>query len=188
MALKHDQLPDDIEQLKRLLLERDVEVLAARLMIEKLKLQIARYRRLQFGRKSERHDAHVAQLELIVEELETSLAVTTSVPATSAAAAGTPDTSPRTPPVRRPPPAHLPRENVVHAAACNCPDCGGELKRIGEDVSEQLEFIPEHFKVIRHVRPKCQCQSETPHLCQMKFPHPLTMEVASAGAKRGCCR
>jgi len=157
MALKHDQLPDDIEQLKRLLLERDAEVLAARLMIEKLKLQIARYRRLQFGRKSERHDAHVAQLELIVEELETSLAATTSVPATSTAATGTADTSPRTPPVRRPPPAHLPRENVVHAAACSCPDCGGELKRIGEDVSEQLEFIPEHFKVIRHVRPKFAC-------------------------------
>jgi len=157
MALKHDQLPDDIEQLKRLLLERDAEVLAARLMIEKLKLQIARYRRLQFGRKSERHDAHVAQLELIVEELETSLAATTSVPGESASATGTPDTSPRTPPVRRPPPAHLPRENVVHAAACSCPECGGELKRIGEDVSEQLEFIPEHFKVIRHVRPKFAC-------------------------------
>ena len=157
MALKHDQLPDDIEQLKRLLRERDAEVLVARLMIEKLKLQIARYRRLQFGRKSERHDAHVAQLELLVEELETSLAATTGVSAQSTSATGTPDTSPRTPPVRRPPPAHLPRENVVHAAACSCPDCGGELKRIGEDVSEQLEFIPEHFKVIRHVRPKFAC-------------------------------
>jgi transposase len=45
----------------------------------------------------------------------------------------------------------------VHAAACSCPDCGGPLKSIGEDVSEQLEFIPEHFKVIRHVRPKFAC-------------------------------
>lgn len=42
-------------------------------------------------------------------------------------------------------------------ATCHCPDCGGVLKPIGEDVSEQLEFIPEHFKVIRHVRLKLAC-------------------------------
>ena len=148
-----EQLPDDIATLKRLLIERDAEVIAARLMIEKLKLEIARLRRIQFGRRSERHDTHVAQLELLVEELETRLA---GAPAADAPADKT-KTSPRTPTVRWPLPAHLPRENVVHAAACACPDCGGQLKRIGEDVSEQLEFIPEHFKVIRHVRPKFAC-------------------------------
>ncbi len=171
-----DQLPDDIETLKRWVIEQAArsaaldaevaqwraqveakrsEVIEARLMIEKLKLQIARLRRIQFGRKSERHDAHVAQLELIVEELETSLAA--SAPAAESSVVDTAKASPRMPPVRHPPPAHLPRENVVHAAACTCPDCGGELKKIGEDVAEQLEFIPEHFKVIRHVRPKFAC-------------------------------
>ena len=38
-----------------------------------------------------------------------------------------------------------------------CPDCGGKLKRLGEDVSEILERVPEHFKVIRQVRPKLAC-------------------------------
>jgi transposase len=165
MALALDQLPDDVATLKRLLLERDaevvqrlaelevqrVEVLSAQLLIEKLKLQIARLRRIQFGRRSEQHDARVVQLELIVEELETSLA------ASPTAAATAPASTPRTLPVRRPLPATLPRETVVHAAACTCPDCGGALKQIGEDVAEQLEFIPEHFKVIRHVRPKFAC-------------------------------
>jgi transposase len=127
------------------------EVIAARLMIEKLKLQIARLRRIQFGRKSERHDAQVAQLELLVEALETALA--TDAPA---AAAPAPAEIPNRP-VRRALPEHLPRESVTHAAACMCPACGGSLKRIGEDVSEQLEFMPEHFKVIRHVRPKFAC-------------------------------
>jgi transposase len=164
MALTLDQLPDDVATLKRLLLERDAEVaqrvselsaqrdemLAARLLIEKLKLQIARLRRLQFGRRSEQHDARVMQLELIVEELETGLAISA---ATAAAAAS----SPKATPVRRPLPPMLPRETVVHAAACTCPQCGGALKAIGEDVAEQLEFIPEHFKVIRHVRPKFAC-------------------------------
>lgn len=169
-----EQLPDDIETLKRWVIEQQArnaaldaevaqwrtqveakraEIIAARLMIEKLKLQIARLRRIQFGRRSERHDERVAQLELLVEELETSLA---GAPAADAPVVEA-KTSPATTPVRRPPPAHLPREQVVHAAACACPDCGGQLKKIGEDVSEQLEFIPEHFKVIRHVRPKFAC-------------------------------
>jgi transposase len=163
MALSLDQLPDDIATLKRLLLERDAEVrerqaelasqraevVAARLLIEKLKLQIARLRRIQFGRRSEQHDARVLQLELIVEELETGLAAS-ATPAERSS-------SPRTPSLRQPLPPRLPRETVVHTPACTCPDCGGALKQIGEDVAEQLEFIPEHFKVIRHVRPKFTC-------------------------------
>jgi transposase len=163
MALAIEQLPDDVATLKRLLVERDAEVarrlteletqraemLVARLLIEKLKLQIARLRRIQFGRRSEQHDARVEQLELIVEELETGLAASPVASETSP--------SPRTQPVRQPLPPTLPRETVVHASACTCPDCGGALKQIGEDVAEQLEFIPEHFKVIRHVRPKFAC-------------------------------
>lgn len=35
-----------------------------------------------------------------------------------------------------------------------CPDCSAALKFLGEDVSETLEYVPEHFKVIRQVRPK----------------------------------
>src|SRR5215470_9310656 len=137
-----DQLPDDVEQLKQLVIalgaqlaeqeqqaaekqaelaaERN-EVIAARLLIEKLKLQIARYRRLQYGRKSERHDAHVAQLELIVEELESSLAASAEQPSGSAPAGDT--ASARSKPARRPLPDHLPRETQEHAAACACPEC-----------------------------------------------------------------
>jgi transposase len=36
-------------------------------------------------------------------------------------------------------------------AVDNCPDCGGTLKKLGEDVSEVLEYIPASFVVIRHV-------------------------------------
>ena len=55
-------------------------------------------------------------------------------------------------------PEHLRREDVTHTPehAC-CPDCGGSLKQFGQDVSEQLEYVPESFKVIRHVRPKFAC-------------------------------
>lgn len=53
---------------------------------------------------------------------------------------------------------HLPREERIHAPAEEaCPSCGGALKHRGEDVSEQLEYVPARFKVIRHVRPKLAC-------------------------------
>jgi transposase len=193
MPMAIDQLPDDVELLKQLIVDLDArvverqaelaaernEVIAARLLIEKLKLQIARYRRLQYGRKSERHDAHVAQLELIVEELESSLAVG-GQPA-AAPVAHSDAASRRNKPARRPLPEHLPRETQVHAAACTCPDCGGELKRIGEDVAEQLEFIPEHFKVIRHVRPKFSC-GKCQNIVQAAAPsRPIDKGIAGPG-------
>jgi transposase len=53
----------------------------------------------------------------------------------------------------------LPREEQVHQPTCDCPQCGGELKVLGEDVSEVLEYVPSRFKVIRHVRPKLACAS-----------------------------
>ncbi len=115
------------------------------------------------------------RLELIVEELETSLA------ANPAPADTAPAPSPRTPPVRKPLPATLPRETLVHAPACTCPDCGGALKQIGEDVAEQLEFIPEHFKVIRHVRPKFAC-SKCSTIVQMAAPsRPIDKGLAGPG-------
>jgi transposase len=96
-------------------------------------------------------DRQHAESRLIVEEPETGLAASAVAGETA-----TPP-SPRTPPVRRPLPSTLPRETWVHAPACTCPDCVGALKQIGKDVVEQLEIVPEHFKVIRHVRPKFAC-------------------------------
>ena len=60
---------------------------------------------------------------------------------------------------RNPLPAHLPREIQLHTVSeSNCPHCGGEFRRFGEDVSEVLEYVPAHFKVIRHIRPKLSCR------------------------------
>ena len=59
---------------------------------------------------------------------------------------------------RQPLPAHLPRETrKVLPKQEVCPDCGGQLKQFGEDVSETLEYVPGHFKVIQQVRPKLAC-------------------------------
>jgi transposase len=49
-------------------------------------------------------------------------------------------------------------DQSTDAVLCGCPSCGGHKWRlIGEDVAEQLELVPAHFKVIRTVRPKYSC-------------------------------
>ena len=61
-------------------------------------------------------------------------------------------------PARKPLPEQLPRETETYSPKQQeCPDCGGQLRLLGEDVSEILEYVPSRFKVIRQVRPKLSC-------------------------------
>lgn len=154
----HADLPDDIDTLKAIIAERDAVVATLREQlstrtaeIEHLKLTIAKLRRMQFGRKSEKLDRQIEQLELRLEDLQADCGQTAS-------RAQRQGRSFRAPAQKKPLPAYLPREEQVHAPAkTTCPSCGGALKHLGEDVSEQLEFVPARFKVVRHVRPKLAC-------------------------------
>ncbi|MGQ0833699.1 MAG: IS66 family transposase [Gammaproteobacteria bacterium] len=146
------------------------------LEIEHLKVLLAKLRRLKFGRSSEALDERIRQLELSIEELETSAAHASppsSVPAPA-----------KDKPARKPLPPSLPRDTVVHtpvANECGCPACGGELRPLGEDVSEVLEYVPEHFKVIRHVRPKLAC-SHCEKIVQALAPsRPIERGIAGPG-------
>ena len=160
-------LPDDIESLRRLVAaqrsELDAEraarmaaegaILSRDLLIEKLKVQITRLKRMHFGRSSEKLASEIAQLELALEELETAEAELPLLPASPIRERKTPDRSL---------PAHLPREEIIHLPAsgdCVCPACGGALRRFAEDADEMLDIEPVVFKVIRHVRPKFSCRA-----------------------------
>ena len=62
---------------------------------------------------------------------------------------------------RRPLPDHLPRIDIEHDlddAEKACPACGELRERIGQEVSEQLEYLPASFKVLRHIRHKYGCR------------------------------
>jgi transposase len=163
-------LPDDIETLKQLIIARDATVaqlqqqltvtqqerLNLTLLIEKLKLQIARFKRTQFGQSSERYPGELMQLELLVEDLEANQAQSRAPESAQDVV------TPITPPVDRPRrslPEHLPRQRVEHSPSCTCSTCGATMVKIGEDVSDVLEYVPASFKVIRHVRPKLACQT-----------------------------
>jgi transposase len=142
--------PLTIDALVRVLAERDAEVALLKLMVDKLKAQLARRAREQYGASSE-------QLTLIAVEAPKA--------PTTGATTSAPHTKPRKPRRdQRQLPEHLPRETQVHHpkgftpdTACACSECGGKLRQIGQDVAEQLEYVPGRFKVIRHVRPKLAC-------------------------------
>ncbi|MBC7941162.1 MAG: IS66 family transposase zinc-finger binding domain-containing protein, partial [Chitinophagaceae bacterium] len=143
-----------VEALLRVVEERNSEVVFLKLMVDRLTLQLLRARRAQYGRSSEQLDD--PQMALIEGPPLYEHAAPKAAPKPQAAnGAG----------IDRQLPAHLPRENQVHRPAatdaavdatgnaCGCTACGGRLRQIGADVSEQLEYVPARFKVIRHVRP-----------------------------------
>ena len=163
-----DALPSDVDALRLMVLELSGELTGASLLIEKMKLQIARLKKMQFGTSSERSQRELGQLELALEELEAVEAETTAaLPVSDAPEPASEPASDRAKPARRPLPAHLPRETVTHepvvasagGVACGCPACGGVLRPLGEDITEVLEYVPASWKVIRHVRPKLSCRT-----------------------------
>ena len=117
-----------------------------------LEQQLAALRRARFGKQSEKLDEHILQLELMIEDLETTLA---EPPTTSEPEVQAPKRKSR---ARKPLPEHLPREVIEHGKRDSCEQCGNALSKIGDDVSEQLEYVPSSFRVIRHVRPKYSCK------------------------------
>jgi transposase len=166
-------LPDDVEILKQIVLEQRARLLSSKLQIEQLKLELSRLKRMQFGRSSEQLDERIAQLELTLEEFEAREA---ALP--PAVIAALPE---RVKPVRRPLPESLPRETVMHSSAPQCPECSGEMRVLGDDVAEMLEYVSSHFKVIRHVRPKLSC-AKCQKIVQADAPsRPIARGLAGPG-------
>jgi transposase len=171
MSLATAELPTDPAELYAFALACQSELKVAELSvqykaleIEKLKLLIAKLRRMQFGRSSERITRQIEQLEMRLEELETGEAEgAAKADADADADAAGPMAPIREPrkPKRLPLPDHLPRQKVVHQpaddGACKCPDCGKGMDKLGEDVTEVLDYVPGHFQVIQHIRPKYAC-------------------------------
>ena len=160
MVVMPTTLPDldrlDQDALKALILSQHEQLLSRTHEIEHLQLLLAKLRRLQFGRKSEKLDRQIEQLELKLEDLETNR-VDAAQPSANASASADASSSLKKP-ARRPLPAHLPRQVRTHEPKQQaCPKCGGKLCKLGEDVSEVLEYVPANFVVIRHVRPKLSC-------------------------------
>jgi len=140
-----DNLPDDLAALKQIITTMALDALTAQAEIARLKFQLARYRRAEFGRSSEKLAREVEQLELALEALETDQAERLMM-ASPAVAAAVETAAEAQKPARRPLPEHLPREDQRHPAPCSCPGCGGALRKIADEVSETLDYIPGRFR------------------------------------------
>jgi transposase len=138
------------------LVTKDEQLLSREREIEHLKLLLVKLHRMQFGRKSEKLQRQIEQLELRLEELESSRSEKVNPCEPSSVAATRSAT--RAKPARRALPDHLPRQTRRHEPKETvCPQCQGELRKLGEDVSEVLEYVPASFVVIRHIRTKLSC-------------------------------
>jgi transposase len=135
---------------------------AKTLEAERLRVQIARLRHERFGRSSERLAGELAQLELRLDEVLAEIAAAggTDEAADDTSSAEAPEAKARRS-GRRPLPESLPRREVEHlpAEGCTCRACGGALRKVGEDVTEILEYRPGRFEVVRHVRPAFSCRA-----------------------------
>jgi transposase len=169
-GLDPNELKAPIVSQHELIVSRDGE-------LERLKLLIAKLQRMRFGRSSEKLDRQIEQLKLQLEALQQN-------DAEKVAALPEPLASVelRARPTRRPLPALLPREVRTYAPKQEaCPDCGGELKHLGDDVSEMLEIESIRFKVIRQVRPKMACGG-CDRIVQAEAPsRPIARGVAGPG-------
>jgi transposase len=166
-----------IASLEALLAERDAalteakaELLHRDLLIETMRVQLARLRRMQFGASSEKLSQEIEQLELALEELE------------AAAPVAQPSTvlpKPERPMPVRALPEHLPREDVIAeppSGTCTCPDCGGTLRKLGDDSAEQLDVAPVQWRVVRTIRAKYSCR-----VCEKIVQAPAPVKAVTRG-------
>jgi transposase len=157
---KLDEL--DVEQLRELtrtLLTRsgrDAHEIAWRdAKIDKLTFELAQLKRLKFDRSSEQMSAE--QRALFDEAVDGDIAaIDEQLKALQATLAPRPDDEKKTP-KRAALPARLPRRDVHHEPEDSTCACGCAMKRVGEDVSEKLDYTPGVFTVERHVRGKWAC-------------------------------
>ena len=150
-------LPSDPAELREAAQGLLDTVKAQALKIAKLEHQLAGHRQHRFGARSETSD----QLQLQLEEEETAAA-------RIAPTVDEGEAEKKEKPKRKPLPPELPRNEEILSPGETCA-CGGNLRTISEDVTEELEYLPGRFVVNRIVRPRMAC-SCCEKICQSPLP------------------
>jgi hypothetical protein len=165
-------LPDDPEDLRTFTARLLAEVKAQAILIEKLRHQLAGHRAHRFGASSETAE----QLQLALESSEIAAAAMT-------ARLRLPDVEEKDKPKRRPIPDHVPRMEVeLTTGEESCSGCGRALRRLGEDITEELEYVPGRFIVNRIVRPRLACSG-----CERFVQAPLPSRQRDCHASCSFC-
>ena len=167
MSQTSADLPDDPAALKAMIAALQSEngkmsatLRAHDLLVQSLRIRIAKLQKQAFGASSEKIEREIEQLELALEDLLVATAEADDAPHDESddldeAVSAEPEPKPR----RRPRVSGTtPRERREIDPGETCPDCGGELRVVGEDVSELLDMIAAQLKVIEIARVKKSCR------------------------------
>ncbi len=157
---------------ERTIADKDREILVRQTKIDQLTHEMALLKRWRFGRRAEQLEP--AQASLLDETVEADLAAIETELA-SLRTAPKADTEPGKP-RRAPLPPELPRVVVHHEPDYTACTCGCQLRRIGEDVAEKLDYTPGAFTVERHIRGKWACAK-----CETITQVPVPAQVMDKG-------
>ena len=143
-------------------------------LLEKLTHENALLKRMKFAAQSERFNPE--QKSLLEDEIEADLAAVASE--IDALQQGHTAASPqeKKQPKRLPLPTNLPRREIRHEPESSTCRCGCQMKRIGEDVAEKLDYVPGVFSVERHIRGKWACAQ-----CETIVQAPVAAHVIDKG-------
>lgn len=191
MATETQNLPNDVEELKQLLVDARRELEAEQAETKRLRERLQLYLQKRFGPSSEKWDRDQFQIFNEAEDLADPTLDEAEEPESESEDAAAPEAEgkaapkPRRPRGRRPLPEWLPRRDVIHDLSPEekiCPHDGEELKRIGEVVSEQLEYVPAKIQVIRNVRIQYACPGCEECVRLAPLPaQPIPKSMASVG-------
>lgn len=179
-------LPEDLEAAHRLIRELIATLRQQTHLVGNLQHQLEGLLRRLYGKKSEKLDPD--QLLLFAKELLEAADPDTTPQPTPECEARTAKPKPKLKPNghgRKPLPASLTRKRVVHDVPSQdraCPECGLERRRIGEEVREQLEYVPASLIVLEHVRPKYACKACVAHVTiAQRLPEPIEKGLPGPG-------
>jgi len=171
----HDTEPaaDAVQELRALIERLQGEIRFEKTRNEALNFEIARLKRWRFGTSSESLDSTTQAVLFDAILADTALEDLAAQEATKP-----PPAAPRAKrqAIRQALPAGLPRVERHHEIQATHCECGQALKRIGEEVSEQLDCVPAQFFVLRHIRGKYACAC-----CQTVQAAPMPAQVIDKG-------
>ncbi|MER8887795.1 IS66 family transposase zinc-finger binding domain-containing protein, partial [Mesorhizobium sp. M0816] len=195
MSNATQNLPDDPAFLKAMIaaLQAENAKMSATLqahdqLIQTLRLRIAKLKKQVFGKSSEKIEREIQQLELALEDLLIAAAESDTRPVNEA------DGTAPVPPAANAPERIMRRRPRVSEKAVRerreldpgtcCPACGGELRLVGEDVSEILDVIAAQMKVIEVARLKKSCRCCEKMVQVLAPSRPIPGSMAGAGLAR----
>jgi transposase len=164
MTIDPHNLPDQADALRQIVLQLLQVVEDKDRLLERVQHQLEQLLRQRYGPKRERIDEN--QLFLFAAQIIAASLAGAAASATSGAAdeasSGVTRPAQRQGHGRKPLPTSLERRRVVfdlNESQQQCPHCQKRMQRIGEDISERLEFVPASLHVIEEVRPKYACSN-----------------------------